>query len=69
MTRIFKKLDTFKDAYDLQDLRFAVTLWTKWPGEEEFRPTDIQYISEVSTEDRKVKEYIYIYMILFRIVL
>jgi hypothetical protein len=51
----------------LHDFRFAVTLWKKEPGETAFRRyDDIQYISQISTEDKKCKNQIYsILMILF----
>jgi len=47
--------ETLKAAYHLRDVRFAVTLCTRSHGEEQFYPTDIQYISEVSTEDSKYR--------------
>lgn len=49
--------DTFKKAYHLHDLRFAVTLWQKQSDEKVFRQCDnIKYISEISTEDRNCKK-------------
>ncbi|CAF1364936.1 unnamed protein product [Adineta steineri] len=54
ITKRFKKRKTFKNKYDLHKMRFAITLWTKQHGEEEFkRREDIQHISSISTEDRK----------------
>ncbi|CAF1426554.1 unnamed protein product [Adineta steineri] len=54
ITTPFKKQKPFKNAYDLHKMRFAITLWTKQHGEKEFkRREDIQYISSISTEDRK----------------
>jgi len=41
----------FKDAYHLHDLRFAVTLCEKQPGETVFRRRDdVQYVSQISTK-------------------
>ncbi|CAF4166286.1 unnamed protein product [Adineta steineri] len=54
ITTRFKTHDEFKNAYDLHQMRFAITLWTKQHGEKEFRRReDIQYISSISIEDRK----------------
>jgi hypothetical protein len=60
---ITSKFDTkkaFKDAYHLQDIRFAVTLMKREPDEKVFqRLDDIQYISQISTADRNVKRNIF----------
>jgi hypothetical protein len=46
----------FKDAYHLRELRFAVTLWKRQPGEGDFHQCDgIQYISQISTENKYVR--------------
>ena len=58
ITAIYGKKKLFKNTYHLYDVRFAVNLWEKQPGEtDEFRRCDdMQYISEISTEDRKRME-------------
>ncbi len=57
ITTTYNRHDAFKDAYHLHDLRFAVTLWKKEPGETAFRRyDDIQYISQISTEQKKCKK-------------
>ncbi|CAF2740304.1 unnamed protein product [Rotaria sp. Silwood2] len=49
----------FKKAYSLHDLRFAITLWRKEPGEKVFhRHPDKQYISQISKEDKNVNKNI-----------
>jgi len=41
----------------LHDIRFAVTLWKKELGETAFRRyDDIQYISQISTEDENCQK-------------
>ncbi|CAF1201775.1 unnamed protein product [Adineta steineri] len=55
---VYRTHDTFKNTFQLNDLRFAVTLWTQGPNDQEYqRRPDIQYISPVSTQDKKVKLY------------
>ncbi len=57
---------TFKKAYHLHDLRFALTLYKRAPGETEFRQCDdMQYISQTSTEDKKRKKIYSILIIIF----
>ncbi len=57
---------TFKKAYHLHDLRFALTLYKRAPGETEFRECDdMQYISQISTEDKKRKKIYSILIIIF----
>ncbi|CAF3089937.1 unnamed protein product [Rotaria socialis] len=52
----FDDQKTFKDAYHLNEIFFAVTLWSKSPGENEFhRHADKQYISQMSEQDRHAK--------------
>ncbi|CAF3682351.1 unnamed protein product [Rotaria sp. Silwood1] len=56
ITTKFNDHKTFKNAYHLHDLRFAVTLWTKKSGEKVFRRhDDKQCISQISTEDKNTK--------------
>jgi hypothetical protein len=60
ITTTYNRHDAFKDAYHLHDLRFAVTLWKKEPGETAFRRyDDIQYISQISTEDKNCKKNLF----------
>ncbi len=57
ITTTYNRHRAFKDAYHLHDVRFAVTLWKKEPGETAFRRCDdIQYISQISTEQKKCKK-------------
>ena len=57
ITTIFEDKNLFKSTFHLHDLRFAVTLCKKNPGENDFsRCTDIQHISTISTEDKSRKE-------------
>ncbi len=54
ITTTYAKHRTFKKAYHLHDIRFAFTLYKRERGEREFRPyDDMQYISQISTEDKK----------------
>ncbi|CAF1009851.1 unnamed protein product [Adineta steineri] len=54
----YKAHDTFKNAFQLNDVRFAITLYTQGPNDQEHqRRLDIQYISPISTQDKKVKLY------------
>ncbi|CAF0731505.1 unnamed protein product [Adineta steineri] len=48
--------DKLKNDFHLNDLRFAITLWTQEPNDKEHqRRPDIQYISPISTQDKKFK--------------
>ncbi|CAM4820570.1 unnamed protein product [Rotaria magnacalcarata] len=52
----FDNQKALKDAYHLNELVFAVTLWSKKPGENEFhRHADKQYISRISEQNRDAK--------------
>lgn len=47
----------FKEAYQLHQLRFAITPWIKSLGEKVFhRHSEEQYISEITIEDKNVKK-------------
>jgi hypothetical protein len=56
ITTIYTDHCDFKKAYHLHDLRFAITLCEKQPGETEFRRRDdVQCISQISTKDEICK--------------
>ena len=59
ITTIYQDKKSFKKDFHLHELRFAVTLCKKQPGDTDFRRCDAtQYISEVSIEDKKRKRKI-----------
>jgi hypothetical protein len=54
----YKAVDEFKQAYRLNEIRFALTLWIKESSEKGFRRHDeMQYISQISTQNSKVDQY------------
>jgi hypothetical protein len=56
LTKIYKNSDEFKSDFSLNEMRFAFTLWIKESREQGYRRHDeIQYISQVSTQDQHVK--------------
>jgi hypothetical protein len=56
ITTKYDKQRAFKNAYHLHELRCAVTLWKRQPGEGDFHQCDgIQYISQISTENTNVR--------------
>ncbi len=66
ITETYTRHRTFKKAYHLHDLRFALTLFKRAPGETGFRQCDdMQYISQISTEDKKRKKIYSILIIIF----
>ncbi|CAF0885724.1 unnamed protein product [Adineta ricciae] len=53
----FKKTTKLKQAYDVHNMRLAITLCTTGPVAGTLcRNSDVQYISNISTEDRKHKK-------------
>ena len=51
-------MDTYKDAFHLNELHFAITLWIKESHDTEYRRRpDLRYISQVSTQNKNVKFY------------
>ena len=54
ITDKFKKTTKFKQAYDVHNMRLAITLCTANPDDGTlYRNSDVQYISNISTENRK----------------
>ncbi len=49
-------MDTYKNDFHLDKLRFAITLWIKETNDKEYhRRTNLQYISEISKQNKDVK--------------
>jgi hypothetical protein len=54
----YQTVDEFKQAYRLNEIRFAFTLWIKESPEKGFRRHDeMQYISQISTQNPRVNQY------------
>ena len=54
-TRIYDKIDVFKDECRLNELRFAITLWIKESNENEYGRFVTRYISNISTQNKNVR--------------
>ncbi len=56
--RKFDEFDVFKDDFPLNAIHFAVTPWIKDTRDNTYhRRIDLQYISQISTQDKNVKLY------------
>jgi hypothetical protein len=54
--RIYDKIDVFKDECRLNELRFAITLWTKEFDNSGYNwRFQTQYISNISTQNKSVR--------------